>query len=95
MADEEIVRLRGMNQYKRRLIIIDCSAICFIDTMGAEIMCEARKFAAESCTDLVYADIPEPVLDVLLLKDFKDFLPMDALYPNVREALKAAGIDRL
>ena len=79
----------------RRLIIVDCSAFSYIDTMGAEAMCESRKLALEANTNLVYADIPEQVLEILRLKDFTDFLPPNALYPTIRAALKDAGIDRL
>lgn len=55
--EDEAFQLQGL-QYERRVIIVDCTGICFIDTMGAEVMCEARKLAAEARTQLVFADIP-------------------------------------
>lgn len=57
-SDNESLQLQEIDDTRRRLIIVDCSAICFIDTMGAEVMCEARKMAAELHTEVVFADIP-------------------------------------
>uniref|UniRef100_A0A7E5A042 STAS domain-containing protein n=1 Tax=Panagrellus redivivus TaxID=6233 RepID=A0A7E5A042_PANRE len=92
--DSTAIPLKDVNLGKR-YIIVDCSAMSFIDTMGAETMCEARRYAKDYNTVLLFADIPESVLDIILLKDFTDFLPSNALYPSIREALKYAGIERL
>uniref|UniRef100_A0AC34PUR6 STAS domain-containing protein n=1 Tax=Panagrolaimus sp. JU765 TaxID=591449 RepID=A0AC34PUR6_9BILA len=80
---------------EKRLLIVDFSSVSYIDTMGAEAMCDSRKLAEEYNTELVFADIPETVLEILKLKEFTDFLPSNALFPTVRAALKEAGIERL
>jgi MFS superfamily sulfate permease-like transporter len=68
-------------------IILDCSAMSFIDSAGVEAIIEvANDLQKRHRIDVALAACPPPVLSMLTKTNFFDKSPCTAIFPSVQEA---------
>ncbi|VBB32499.1 unnamed protein product [Acanthocheilonema viteae] len=77
------------------VLIIDCSAISNIDTMGVEAIKEAYLQGREMNKTVLFANVSETILDTLKRIDFYCSVPKTCFYPSVEEAVRSANNDKI
>uniref|UniRef100_A0A1I8A2W2 STAS domain-containing protein n=2 Tax=Steinernema glaseri TaxID=37863 RepID=A0A1I8A2W2_9BILA len=75
----------------QKTLIIDCTAIAYVDTMGVEAFKEIYNDSKKLNVLLLFADLNESVYETLLNINFiPGTIPKDRFYPTLEEALKYA-----
>ncbi|KAI1296495.1 Sulfate transporter [Halotydeus destructor] len=74
-------------------IIIDCSAMSFIDSAGVEALSEVSNELEKKGIDMALAACSPPVLSMLTRMNFFDKSPHTAIFPSVLEAAHAVQTD--
>ncbi|KAK0415470.1 hypothetical protein QR680_011958 [Steinernema hermaphroditum] len=75
----------------QKTLIIDCTSIAYVDTMGVEAFKEVYNDSKKLNVLLLFADMNESVYETLLNVSFvPETIPKDRFYPTVEEALKFA-----
>uniref|UniRef100_A0A914CTY9 STAS domain-containing protein n=1 Tax=Acrobeloides nanus TaxID=290746 RepID=A0A914CTY9_9BILA len=78
--------------FKDKKLVLDCSAISYVDTMGVDALREAYLDGEKAGTVVLFADFTEPVLDTLEVSGFFSKVPKECLFPSIRHAILAAGV---
>uniref|UniRef100_A0A914DLG6 STAS domain-containing protein n=1 Tax=Acrobeloides nanus TaxID=290746 RepID=A0A914DLG6_9BILA len=87
---ENIILEKAEKKSIKPIIILDCSAISYIDMMGLEALRTAHKDAKNEGIDLIFADFSESVLEMLRKTKFLDDISRNSVFPNLNMASKFA-----
>jgi len=82
----DILSTEVTKQFDRNLII-DCSAISHIDSMGVEVVWEVFKDGIKCGVAVKFADFSETVLQVFTKCGLFTTIPKTNFYPTVHEAV--------
>lgn len=85
-SDEQSTELN-----RGRTLVLDCSAISYIDQMGLEALLEAHKDGKKADIRVFFGDVADSILDAMRVTDFHAAVPKQYFYPNVHEAVAAAS----
>uniref|UniRef100_A0AC34F2K0 STAS domain-containing protein n=1 Tax=Panagrolaimus sp. ES5 TaxID=591445 RepID=A0AC34F2K0_9BILA len=72
-----------------RVVIVDCSAISYIDVMGLDAIKEQYIEAQKRGVHVYLSNVQESVLDMFEKYNLYENIPKSRIYPNIQEAVTA------
>ncbi|KAH7716251.1 sulfate permease family protein [Aphelenchoides avenae] len=85
------IELGTIELTRRRTLILECSAVAYIDQMGMEALQEAYGDGKKCAIRVVFADVADSILDAMQVTRFHDSVPKECFYPTLRDAVAATS----
>ncbi|CAI5450628.1 unnamed protein product [Caenorhabditis angaria] len=84
------------NILEKRILIVDCSAISYVDSMGIDAIKDTYVDARKSQVSVLFSGLPEEVLSILRLDEiFNEKVPQDIFFPTIDRCVLANTVKNM
>ncbi|VDK18950.1 unnamed protein product [Anisakis simplex] len=85
-VDDETTERSVKVEIANRILIVDCGAVSYIDTMGLDAFKEIYSEGLKHGVDVYFADVSESIIDILENVEFFVTVPKTVFFPTVHQA---------